>query len=87
MLDDCLFQIEYDDMVVTKQLILDETKNWPEEAVSDLIDSILLAKHGGEYLEAWQATARMRLEEIDSGQAEAIPGEKVRAKIARIVAR
>jgi len=74
-------------MVLTKQLIIEETKNWPDEAISDLIDSILLAKHGGESLESWQATARMRLEEIDSEQAEAIPGEQVTAKIARIVGR
>jgi len=74
-------------MVLTKQLIIEETKNWPDEAISDLIDSILLAKHGGESLEAWQATARMRLAEIDSEQAEAIPGEQVTAKIARIVGR
>ena len=72
-------------MPVTKQDIIDETRAWPDEAVSDLIDGILLAKHGGRYLEDWNAVARRRLDEIHSGSVREVPGDRVSGRIAGIV--
>jgi hypothetical protein len=75
---------------MTLEQIVEETAQWPVDAVAELLDRIALAKHGGmdaARMDAWAATARRRCAELDNGQAELIPGEDASARIRKIVGR
>ena len=75
---------------MTIDQIVQETRLWPEDVVAELIDRIMLAKHGVEDVEfspAWRSTLTRRVEEIRSGQLKGIPGEVVSARIRKIVGR
>lgn len=77
-------------MPLTADQIVEETTQWPVDAVADLLDRIALAKHGGMIAErenAWAEVALRRCAELDSGQAELIPGEVAREHIRKIVGR
>jgi len=65
-------------MPLTLEEIVEETMQWPVDAVAELLDRVALAKHGGmsaERMDAWTETALRRCAELNSGQAELIPGE------------
>ena len=73
---------------MTVEQIVQETSQWPEEAVSELVDRIALAKHGG--LEpkretAWAKEALRRSAELESGNEALIPGQEVSDRIRKIV--
>jgi hypothetical protein len=75
---------------MTVEQIVEETAQWPVDAVAELLDRIALAKHGGmsaTRMDAWARTALRRCAELDSGQAELIPGEDASARIRKIVGR
>jgi len=75
---------------MTLEEIVEETTQWPVDAVAELLDRVALAKHGGmstERMDAWTATALRRSAEIDSGQAELLPGEEASARIRKTVGR
>lgn len=77
------------DMLTVEQIV-EETKQWPVDAVAEVLDRIALAKHGGmnaARMDAWGATALRRCAELDNGQAELIPGEEASARIRKIVGR
>ena len=77
-------------MSLTLEQIVEETRQWPEDTVAELIDRITLAKHGGlapERAAAWTEVAARRSAEIDSGQEKLVPGHEVSARIRRIVGR
>jgi hypothetical protein len=77
-------------MSMTVEQIVEETRNWPEDAVAELIDRITLAKHGGiasEREATWTDTAARRSTELDSGKATLVPGDQVSARIRKIVGR
>ncbi len=77
-------------MALTLDQIVEETRQWPEETVAELIDRITLAKHGGltpERGEAWAEAAARRSAELDSGREKLVPGHEVSARIRRIVGR
>lgn len=77
-------------MSLTLDQIVEETRALPHDVVTELVDRILMAAHGGqtaEHEKAWSATVHRRIEEIRSGQVQLIPGEEVSAKIRRIVGR
>ncbi|MDR2673479.1 MAG: addiction module antitoxin RelB [Opitutaceae bacterium] len=75
---------------MTLEQIVEETAQWPVDAVAELLDRIALAKHGGmdaARMDAWTATALRRCAELDNGQAGLIPGEDASARIRKIVGR
>ncbi|MGH8021542.1 MAG: addiction module protein [Opitutaceae bacterium] len=75
---------------MTVEQIVEETSQWPDDVVAELVDRILLAKHGGiaPHIEAaWHSEVRRRVEEIQSGKVEGIPGEEVSTRIRKIVGR
>jgi len=77
-------------MSLTLDQIVEETRQWPEDKVAELLDRITLAKHGGLSTEreaAWSDVAARRSAEIDSGKEAMIPGHEVSARIRRIVGR
>jgi hypothetical protein len=77
-------------MPMTADQIIEETAQWPVDAVADLLDRIALAQHGGMDAvrqDAWAEVALRRSAEIDSGQAELIPGHVASARIRKIVGR
>lgn len=77
-------------MSLTLDQIVEETRQWPEDTVAELVDRIIVAKHGGlspEREAAWAEAAARRSAEIDSGQEKLVPGHEVSARIRRIVGR
>lgn len=75
---------------MTTDQIVEETRQWPEDTVAELLDRITLAKHGGlapEREAAWAEVAARRSAELDSGKEKLVPGHAVSARIRRIVGR
>jgi putative addiction module component (TIGR02574 family) len=75
---------------MTIEQIVEETRLWPDDAVAELVDRIMLAKHGVDdpaLSPAWRSTVARRVEEIRSGKVQGIPGEVVSARIRKIVGR
>ena len=77
-------------MSLTLDQIVEETSQWPDDAVANLVDRIMLAKHGGiapEIDAAWREEVRRRLDDIDSGRVQGIPLEETLAKARQILGR
>lgn len=75
---------------MTLEQIVEETTQWPVDAVAELLDRIALAKHGGMdagRMDAWAATAERRCAELDNGQSGLISGAEASARIRKIVGR
>ena len=74
-------------MSVTLEQIVDETSKWPENAVAELVDRIMLAKYGSVESDAedWMQKAGRRAEEIRSGAVDGVCGEVVSQKVREIV--
>jgi putative addiction module component (TIGR02574 family) len=66
------------------QEILDDARQLPPAEVNWLIENLLQEGDGGSDAEieaAWDGEIKRRLDEIDSGAVELIPGEQVRAEM------
>ncbi len=77
-------------MSLTLDQIVDEAQQWPDDVVADLVDRLMLARHGVSnpaLSPAWRSTVDRRVEEIRSGKEQGIPGEVVSARIRKIVGR
>ncbi|MBS0632558.1 MAG: addiction module protein [Verrucomicrobia bacterium] len=77
-------------MALTLDQIVEEARQWPDDVVVELVDRLMLAKHGvsdSALSPAWRSTVARRVNEIRSGQAQGIPGEVVSARIRQIVGR
>jgi putative addiction module component (TIGR02574 family) len=75
---------------MTIDQIVEETRLWPDDTVAELVDRIMLAKHGVDdpaLSPAWRSTVARRVEEIRSGKVQGIPGEVVSERIRKIVGR
>lgn len=75
-------------MLLTFGAIVEETRQWPDDVVADLIDRIVIAKHGGIdawHAEAWAKVAQARLEEAERDPTVLFSGEEVSARIRKIV--
>ena len=59
--------------------LIDEAKSLPMEERARLVDSLLqtLNPVDDSNVTAWVAVARNRLDDLDSGRVEAIPGDEV----------
>ena len=72
---------------MTLDQIVEETRQLPSDVVAELIDRILLARHGGiepEIEAAWKTEVDRRVKEIEDGKVEGIPLEESLARIRKI---
>jgi putative addiction module component (TIGR02574 family) len=74
---------------MTLEQIVEETRHWPPEKLGELVDRLSeeLYTPDPDHEEAWKQEARRRLAEIENGTVQAVDGEKVSARIRRIVGR
>lgn len=64
---------------ITLDEIVEETREMPGDMVAELIDRILLARHGGvepSVASAWKTEADRRIAEIESGEVKGVPLEE-----------
>lgn len=76
-------------MALTMEQIIEETRNWPAEKVSQLVGLLNSDLHDSppEIEAAWKATAKRRLEELQTGKVREVPADEVAAKIRKILSR
>jgi hypothetical protein len=75
------------EMQLSADQIVDETSDWPEDAVADLVDRILRAKYGEidpSVDMAWQDETRRRVADMESGRVQGTPLEETLAKARKI---
>lgn len=79
--------MQTDNMHLSADQIVEETSDWPEDAVADLIDRILRAKYGEinpSVDKAWRDETRRRIADMESGRVQGIPLEETLAKARKI---
>ena len=77
-------------MSITLDQIVEETRQLPPDVVAELVDRILIARHGGMESgveKGWKKETRRRIAEIESSQVQGIPGEEVSARIRKTLGR
>jgi hypothetical protein len=77
-------------MSLTLDQIVEEAQQWPGDVVSDLVDRLMLAKHGGlaPAIDAeWRGEAQRRLSELENGTVQGVPLEETLAKARAILGR
>ena len=76
-------------MPLTLEQIVEETRRWPPEKVGELVGRLTDDLHASapDVEAAWQAEIDRRIEEIQAGTIQAIPGEEVSAQVAKIAGR
>ncbi len=77
-------------MSLTLDQIVEEARQWPDDVVAELVDRLMLARHGvgsPALNPAWSATVARRVEDIRGGKVQGVPGEAVSARIRKIVGR
>jgi putative addiction module component (TIGR02574 family) len=74
---------------LTLEQIVEETRHWPPEKVGELVGRLTEDLHASdpETEAAWKAEIDRRIEEIQSGKVQGIPGEEVSARVRKIVGR
>jgi len=75
---------------MTLDQIIEEAHRLPREQVAELVDRLtleLLHSVDPSIEDAWKRETRRRLEEIESGRVQAVPGDEVSARIRKIVGR
>lgn len=74
-------------MPITLEQIVEETRHLPADVVAELVDRILLERHGGiepEIEAAWKSEIDRRIEEIKTGSVQGIPLDQSLARIRKI---
>jgi putative addiction module component (TIGR02574 family) len=74
--------------VITLDQIVEEARQLPADVVAELVDRIMLARHGGmeSGLErAWKGEIHRRIAEIDQGKVKGIPVEESLARIGKTI--
>jgi putative addiction module component (TIGR02574 family) len=77
-------------MPITLDQIVEETREMPGEVVAELIDRIIVARHGGiepSIAESWKTETDRRIAEIESGKAKGVTPEENAARIQKILRR
>ena len=76
-------------MPMTLDQIVEETRDWPPEKVGELVGRLTKDLHASdpETEVAWQSEIAHRVQEIQTGKVQGIPGEEVSARIRKIVGR
>jgi len=75
-------------MPITLDEIVEETAQLPPDVVAELVDRIMLARHGG--IEpgvdaAWKAEIKGRIAEIETGAVQGVPVEEGLARVRKTV--
>ena len=74
-------------MPITLDQIVEETREMPGEVVAQLIDRIMVARHGGvepAVATAWKIETDRRIAEIEAGKVEGVPLEESLARARKI---
>lgn len=74
-------------MPITLDEIVEETREMPGEVVAELIDRIMVARHGttnSSVATAWKAETDRRIAEIESGKVQGVPLEESLARARKI---
>jgi putative addiction module component (TIGR02574 family) len=74
-------------MPMTLDQIVEETREMPAEVVAELVDRIMVARHGGvepSVATAWKAETDRRIAEIAAGKVTGIPLEESLARARKI---
>ncbi|HXS68145.1 MAG TPA: addiction module protein [Candidatus Polarisedimenticolia bacterium] len=74
-------------MPISIDQIVEETREMPPEVVSELIDRIMVARHGGiepEAEKSWKKEIDRRIAEIESGKVKGVPLEESLARARKI---
>ena len=77
-------------MPITLEQIVEETREMPAEVVAELVDRIMIARHGGiepSVAEAWKTEVDRRIAEIESGKVKGVSPKEVHARIKKILKR
>ena len=77
-------------MPMTLDQIVEETREMPGEVVAELIDRIMVARHGGmepSVAESWKTETDRRIAEIESGKVKGVTPEENAARIQNILRR
>jgi putative addiction module component (TIGR02574 family) len=77
-------------MPMTLDQIVEETREMPSEVVAELIDRILVARHGGmepSVAESWKTETDRRIAEIEAGKVKGVTPEENAARIQKILRR
>lgn len=75
-------------MPISIDQIVEETREMPPEVVTELIDRIMVARHGGiepTAAQAWKTEIDRRIAEMESGKVREIPLEESLARARKIV--
>ena len=74
-------------MPLSLEEIVQETRHLPADVVADLLDRILLERHGGitpEIETEWKTEIDRRIAEIEAGAVEGVPIEQTLARARKI---
>ena len=74
-------------MPLTLDEIVEETRQLPPDVVAELVDRIMMARHGGmdsEVEAAWKTEIRRRIDEIKSAKVQAVPVDESLARARKI---
>ena len=74
-------------MPMTLDQIVDETREMPAEVVAELVDRIMVTRHGGvdpSVATAWKAETDRRIAEIEAGNVKGVPLEESLARARKI---
>jgi putative addiction module component (TIGR02574 family) len=75
-------------MAISLDQIVEQTREMPGEVVAELIDRIILARHGGiepSVATAWKVETDRRIADIESGKVQGVPLEESLARARKIV--
>jgi putative addiction module component (TIGR02574 family) len=74
-------------MPMTLDQIVEETREMPAEVVAELVDRIMVVRHGGvepSVASTWKAETDRRIAEIESGKVKGVPLEDSLARARKI---
>jgi putative addiction module component (TIGR02574 family) len=76
-------------MSLTVEQIVEETRRWPPEQIGELVGRLTDDLHASapDVEAAWKTEIDRRIEEIQAGKVQGIPGEEVSEQIAKIAGR
>jgi len=74
---------------LTLEQIVEEARHWPPEKVGELVGRLTEDLHASDPQTeaAWKIEIDRRIQEIQSGKVQGIPGEDVSARIRKIIGR
>jgi putative addiction module component (TIGR02574 family) len=74
-------------MPMTLDQIVEQTRELPSETVAELVDRIMLARHGDiepSIAAAWKSETDRRIAEIETGKVKGVPLEESLARARKI---